>query len=194
MSRNGKIVLGIVCAMLALCLCGAVATVLVAVPIGRTVARGVVTEGPELAATAGNIVDYTLPDGYREEFAFHLAGTSFVSIRPQGEHSHIYLFQLPGYADVNQDELERQMHQTMRRQSSYGMERVDVRTVGQTKVTIRGEEVAMSIGEGENSSGEPYREMRGVFEGRGGTAMLIIAGRTSEWDQAGIDAFIGSMR
>jgi hypothetical protein len=77
-----------------------------------------------------------------------------------------------------------------RREENFELE---MREVGETNVTIRGQEVSLTVSEGNNRDGDPYRSMVGMFDGADGQVLLTISGRTSNWDQAAIDAFLASI-
>ena len=66
--------------------------------------------------------------------------------------------------------------------------------VGQQQVTVRGQTVTLVLSEGTNSSGQPYRTLTGVFQGKGGPALLSVEAPLSQWNQAEVDAFLASIR
>ena len=72
---------------------------------------------------------------------------------------------------------------------SYNLEQT-----GSQQVIIRGQMVEMDIYEGTSSSGMVFRQMVGTFEGKNGTALLMIISPTDSWDQPSLDAFIASIR
>jgi hypothetical protein len=67
-------------------------------------------------------------------------------------------------------------------------------TVGTSQATVRGQPVTFVISEGTNSAGQAYQQMTGVFQSKGGLALLTVEKPTSRWHQATIDTFIASIR
>ena len=69
------------------------------------------------------------------------------------------------------------------------MQVVEVKTM-----VIRGEEVEVTIFEGTDTNGYVMRQLITSFTGKDGTAMLMIMGSPSTWDENEIDDFIESIR
>ncbi len=192
MSRNTKIVIGIAGSLLLLCACAGFIALGALGSLGMTVARNVSTSPVKVQELAGNIADFQLPANYSAEASFALGGYSFVSYAPGDGHSHIQMVQAPASVQVDQTTLEQYAQQANPnvRRDRYSQ----VRTVGQTQATIRGQTVTLVISEGTNRDGELYRTMTGVFQGKGGPTLLSVESPVSTWDQAEVDSFIASIR
>ena len=52
----------------------------------------------------------------------------------------------------------------------------------------------MKVFEGTSESGESYRMVSAFFEGKGGNAMLSVAGYTEKWDAEMVDDLLASMK
>ena len=61
------------------------------------------------------------------------------------------------------------------------------------QMTIRGEEVDVTILEGTDDQGFILRELITVFPGKEGTAFLMIIGPAQYWDEDEIDQFVDSI-
>ncbi len=186
MSRTTKIILGVLAGVLVLCLCVGIGGFLL---MGRLVSNSVSTSSGDAAATARQITDYTLPAGWSEETAVHLMGVSMVIIRAGSSRSVATLMQLPASSQGSEALFEQQM-----RQAAGANLPGQMAEVGQRQATLRGQPVTLTISEGKDASGLTYRQLMGSFQGKGGTALLMIAGPVSEWNQSSIDSFLASMR
>ncbi len=192
MSRNAKIVIGIVCSVLLLCACVGFVALGALGSLGTIVASAVTTNPAAVEGAAGQIAEFQLPAGYRSEASLSLGGYTFVSFAPGDDHSHIQMVQAPASVKVDEatlDQYAQQANPNVRR-DRYSQ----VRTVGQSQATIRGQNVTLLISEGSNRDGQLYRTMTGVFQGKGGPTLLSVESPVSTWDQAQVDAFIASIR
>ena len=102
MTRNTKIVLGIVAGLLLLCLCGGGATFFLLGAAGRMIARNVVTDPADVAAIADGIAEYQLPAGWREQYGMRFLGFSLVAYAPADSRGHIMLMQFPTSVGLDQ--------------------------------------------------------------------------------------------
>ena len=189
MSRNAKIVFGVGAALLLVCVCGAIITFNT---LGVTIGRLVQSDPAQVAVAANRIADFQLPSGYKSEVAIDFGGYLFVSYTPGDGHSHIMLVQAPASAKVDQATLERYIEQAAQTRGYDRYTRTQV--VGQQQVTVRGQTITLVLSEGTNSSGQPYRTLTGVFQGKGGPALLSVEAPLSQWNQAEVDAFLASIR
>ena len=65
-----------------------------------------------------------------------------------------------------------------------------MKTIDRIPVTIDGQDTTLTINEGQSADGESYRMASAEFQGRGGPAVLIIAGPADEWDMQMVDQLI----
>lgn len=191
MSRNTKIVLVIVAALLLVCLCGVVGAVLYFVPVGRSVTSAIERPQGEAPAVAAEVAEVEVPAGFTEAYTTEFAGFSLVGYDSSDGRSHITLFQAPAVLPFDEAQLRAQLENATDGWIDADYANLDV--VGSEEVVIRGEPVTLTVTEGAGSDGEPYRVVSGVFAGEGGTTLLTIAGPIATWDQTAVDNFISSI-
>jgi len=102
MNTNIKLALGIVGGLLLVGLLGVAITVALARSDGQAVAQ---TLKPDGGQTASRMADFTLPDGYSEEYAVEPGGFLAVGYNRGDGYSHIILVQGPKGLKVDQDAL-----------------------------------------------------------------------------------------
>jgi len=88
--------------------------------------------------------------------------------------------------------MQQQMQQSIEQQTN--RRNVQFQIVEQRTVTIRDQEVVLTVQEGSDGDGETVRQMFGFFEGRGGPTMLMIMGNADRWDENRANTFIESIR
>jgi hypothetical protein len=195
MSRGVKIALVVVVILLGLCCMGGAAFFF----ISQRVVSQAFTDDPAKAATLGHeIVDYNLPDGYRELGGMNALVFKMVFIGSASKTSDsmfIMLMQIPAGTDMDREEMQKQMTQAMQQQGqgrNFQAHVVDTQTV-----TIKGQPVTLTVSEGEvtegSDAGSVFRQVIGVFPGKDGTAMLMVMGKKDTWDQAALDSFLASI-
>lgn len=193
MSRNAKIVVGLVTGLLLLCVCAAgVATVGFMGMAGTAVAGAVQANPVQVAATADNIADFDLPAGYQPQGSAQVAGFLIVYYSHGDRTRHITLAQAPSWVNVDYGTfasfaLQAAPNGPYDRQTRS-------RIVESSLTTVRGQQVTLVTAEGTNTLGVPYRTVSGVFRGNRGTAIVSVEGPISTWNQAEVDAFIASIR
>jgi hypothetical protein len=192
MSRNAKIVVAIAVGIVLMCCCCIVLAFSLLTAGGSMIGRAVQTDPAKVAAAASNIADFKLPAGYAPEASINVGGFQFATYSPGDGRSHIMLIQIPGSVNVSDATLEQYARQA-ELSSGYGS-RTGMHTVGQTKTTIRGQAATLTISEGSDADGQPFRMVSGPFRGKGGLAFLTVEEPLSRWNQATIDAFIASIR
>ncbi len=193
MKRYQKIILATLTGLLVLSVVLGGIIVLSAGTMGILLAHSVVTQPARVAAVAERIADYQLPEGYREQYALHFMGFSLVAYTPGDSHGHIMLFQAPVALALDDCNVEEELYRATR-QERYTMGRTEFRAVAYRKAYIRGQQVILSISEGVGSEHQPYRQVRGVFQGKGGPAVLVVTEPVNTWDQAAVEAFIASIQ
>ena len=196
MSKGVKIALVIVAVLVVLCCLGGVAFYF----ITQRVVSQAVTDDPAKAATLGHeIVDYTLPDGYRELGGMNAMVFKMVFIGSASKTSDsmfMVLMQIPSGTNMDQAEMQKQMTQAMQQQGQG--RNMQTHVVGTQTATIKGQPVTLTISEGEvtegNDAGTTFRQVMGVFPAKDGTAMLMAMGQKDTWDQATLDSFLASIK
>lgn len=193
MSRNTKIVLGIVLGLVAVCCVGAIIITVASGFFLNRVAEGFVDNPEQSAEVAQSIVDYELPPGFAEQGAMDLLGIKAAFITTTDENSIIMLMEFPAAMQMSQEEMEQQMKQALSQQG--GNQNLTLSPVGTEEVNINGQTVVLSTSEGTDDQGTEVRQILGVFEGKSGnSAMLMIMGPIGSWDEEGVNSFIDSLQ
>lgn len=196
MSRNVKIILGVVGCLFVIC-CGLAVAAALFIPIAsERFAEGAVSSNPEEAAEAGQgIVDYELPPGYAEEGSFGLFGVNMVVIVAEDSRDMaIVLMQLPAGLPIDEEDMRQQMQDALMQQ---GQDRanVDFQVVKTEQGVVNGEEAVFTTLEGTDENGNVVRQLTGVFTANNGAgAMLMIMGNGGSWDETAVNQFLGSIR
>ncbi len=190
MSRNTKIALIIVGALVVICLgvCGIGWFML------NRVSQQFLSPDPQAAKrVASEIVDYTLPDGYSELMGVDFLVYKMAVIAPTQRASDGMVFMLmqTGAGGMDQAEMERQMQQAFQQQ--FNRSGGTTHVVGQERVNIRGRETTLTIAE--NDTSPPMRQAVGTFEGKnGGMVVLMVMANADDWNDELMREFLGSFR
>jgi hypothetical protein len=194
-SNNKWIWIGLGAAAL-FCLCAVGVAVLLFMRMGQQFREGIKTDPQGASEAANAIADYELPEGYQEQVAMDFFAYSMVVISPESSNSPspatrpimmLAQFQIT----TNRQQMEEQMRRSFEQQS--GRRGLTMKVVEVKKMTIRGEEVDVTIFEGTDDNGFVMRQLITTFPGKDGTAMLMIMGLAQAWDQEEIDKFIESI-
>lgn len=180
------------------CLCAVGVAVLLFARIGRQFQEGMKTDPQGASEAAHAIADYELPEGYQEQIAMDFFTYIMVMIGPEAATPSansaagpmIMLAQFEMMA--NQPQMQEQMRRSFEQQG--GRREVSMEVVEVKQMTIRGEEVDVTILEGKDDKGLILRELVTVFPGKDGTAFLMIMGPAQFWDTEEIDQFVESIR
>ena len=189
---NRKTLIIILSVVGVLCLCGVIAGIILVTQAANLVGRMVSTDPAKAGDVAQSITEYTLPSSYEESFSVNLMGISMAGFSSSDNGTVIMLFQFPPNSGLTMEQMEQQMQQMGSQQFQYG-QNLNMEKVGTLPTQIRGEPAELSIYEGSTENGARIRELIGVFEGKNGTAFLMVMGDINRWDQRSIDAFIASM-
>ncbi len=192
MSRNTKIVLGIIGGILAICCLIAIVAAVALPRMFQNFAESV-DDPAEAAEVAGAIVDYDLPAGYDEQGAMNLLGFRMAFITGPSEESMIMLAEFPAALSGDEEQMQQQMRDAFANQTGTG-QNLNLEFVGSEDVTINGAEATLGTYEGTDGQGNNIRQIVGVFEAKSGSpGMLMIFGDLDNWDEGGISRFIDSL-
>jgi hypothetical protein len=200
MSRSAKLVLGIAAGALAfMMLCGV--SVLGAGALwgweewGSPARTGWVANSVEDADhLVAEIAAFDLPESFSTggRQAVETFGLKVAEYTAADGHSHIVLAQAPRWLNLDAAGIERMLGQSddvLALDHTAGM-----REVGREMATINGQRVEVVFHEGRNHDGERFRTLTGVFEGRGGTCMVMVERPVEVWDQVEAMNFLASIR
>lgn len=194
MSRNMKIVLGIIGGVIVCCGVAVIAGVLFLPRLIEDFADESLIEDPEEVARLGQtILEYDLPPAYSEEMAMSVMGINMIFAASEGDQNGmIMVTAFPEYMAGEREQMQQQMEDTFRRQSG----RQDIHLVykGSEDITINGKEASLSIYAGTDDAGNDFRQVSAIFETKEGTpGMLMIIAPLDSWDDQGFDDFFKSI-
>ena len=194
MSRNTKIVLGIVGGILLLCcLVGGILVVLAPRLFQNFAEEAFIENTEDAAEIAQSMVEHELPTGFVEEGAMSILGVNMVfSAANGGEDGVIMMMSFPKELTGNEAEMQRQMESSFRDQS--GRQNVQLIFKESQEVIINGEPATVNIYEGTDDSGVSIRQASAIFQTKeGGPGMLMIFAPINNWDDGRFDTFFASM-
>jgi hypothetical protein len=200
MTKNTKIVLGIIGGVLLLCICCGVGGFLLLGSAGRFVGDRMIIEEPEeVALKAREIVEYDLPPGFKEQGMADILIGKFLFIGEVDQNGLksasglvIAFFELPSNLDMDPEELHLRMELEWR--EKFRTQGWDLDKVSESPITVRGQDTELMLYEGFDENGDAVRQAVTTFDGKNGFIMLVIAGKIKDWDEAEIDHFINSIR
>jgi flagellar basal body-associated protein FliL len=190
-SRNIWIAVGVVAV---LCLVACVVAYFVVQQVGKQVGQAVKMDPAQVQAVSDKIAQYDMPPGYSAQMSMSIMMYDLVMIAPTQTGSNsmvIMLMQFSGGTGLSQEQMQQQVRQSFEQQS--GQRGVQMAVIETRQETIRGEQVTVTISEGE-TSGVKMRQLMTVFTGNGGPTVLMIQGATSDWDENLIQNFLESIR
>jgi len=197
MDKTTKTALIIIGSLFLLCGCAATALIFTGFWSLGNVVRWVdnsTTEDPQEAVRVGSeIADYEIPAGFDTPYGVHFGDVNMVGYTSQSERSHILLAQFPEGTSINIDEMLRQIS-ARPGDSNDTWHTTETKLLEERPVTIRGQETNLSISEGTSADGIMYRTAIANFQGRGGPALVMVAGPLDEWDIEMVEAFIASIQ
>lgn len=197
MDKTTKTVLIIIGSVLLVCICAA--SVLVAtglwsfMNIARWADTNTSEEPQEVMRIGLEIADFDVPEGFDSPYGVHFGDMTSIGYVSQSKNTHILLTQLPEGTHVDVDEVLKLLSQYSNDPNNRWLD-AQATLIEERPVTIRGQEVTLSISEGTSSDGTTFRSATATFQGRGGPSLLVIAGPIEEWDIEMVEAFIASMQ
>jgi hypothetical protein len=195
MTRNTKILLGVLAGLLALCLIACVAAVLIFGVAGSRISQSVtdsVQEDPAaVQADAGAIADFELPPGYTAVSSASMLDIRFVVWEHETQPATLILLQMPLSAPIDDVTID-QMENAIRRRAPRELN--NLRTVERRELTLRGEPARFILMEGEEAeSGERFEQALIAFQGKGGMALLMVLAPAGQ-AQPAAEVLIRSLR
>lgn len=192
MSRNTKIVLGVLGGLVACCCVAVLAFTLLLPRFGAQFAEEFLDMDAEAGEVAGGIVDYDLPTGMQEDMAINFLGVRTAVFTSEDNQRLIMFMQFPRALAGNEAEMQRQMEDTFREQFGTDDQRLEV--VSREDVTINGQPATLTTSETIDTE-ITVRQVVGVFEGRDGSpAMFVALAPADRWEADGMDRFLESMQ
>ena len=193
MDKTTKIILIVLACVIVCCICATItvfAAGLTTFGIFRNETSSnvhIITE--EAVRVGAEIVDYQVPAGYSSSFSLHIGDITVIGNDSPDNRSHIILAQFPDNTSVDFEKILKMIQQASNNPGSRWYDS-NMKTIDRIPVTINGQDTTLTINEGQSSDGISYRMASAEFQGRGGPAVLIIAGPTDEWDMQMVDQLI----
>ena len=190
MTKQTKIIIGIVAGILVLCMITCVAGILLFRTAGSRLVETVDQEPVEVESTAGEIVDFEVPPGFEPQSSMDLFGVKMAMYTNNSNDHFMVMMQMPTNAD---DNIVEQMRTAVERNT--GRNFVNMRTIEQRELTVRGQPASLVIQEGtDQENNRAFRQFLLAFEGQNGTAMIAVFGPVETWDQDVYERMIESIR
>ncbi len=190
MSRNTKIILIVLGAVVVVCICIAIGVWIALNAAGRAIQQSIITDPTQAAARADNIALYNIPYGYKQGVMSFL-GFDMVVLTADNQPA-IMMMQFPASANLDPKDMEKTMQQAIGQQ--FSRRGLTFSLVDQKQLTVKGQEVTLFISEGKDSDGNLFREATTSFVGNNGTVILTAMGEASTWNQTAIEVFLKSIR
>lgn len=182
--------------VLTLCLCVGVAGFFALRSVGSRMAESVKLDPAEVEQVGAQIAEYEVPEGYSHRMAMSMMGYDFVIIAPEGDGSGMMIMLAQfGQAFVQGSDpkaFQEQMQRSLEQQS--GRRGLNLKAVETRTITIRDQEVEVTVFEGADENGISIRQMVASFATENGLGMVLIQGVAGVWDQDAADAFLESIR
>ena len=182
--------------VLTLCLCVGVAGFFALRSVGSRMAESVKLDPAEVEQVGAQIAEYEVPEGYSHRMAMSMMGYDFVIIAPEGDGSGMMIMLAQfGQAFVQGSDpkaFQEQMQRSLEQQS--GRLGLNLKAVETRTITIRGQEVEVTVFEGADENGISIRQMVASFATENGLGMVLIQGVAGVLDQDAADAFLESIR
>lgn len=147
------------------------------------------TNPDRVDAVAHRIADFDLPPGYQTDYVLDVGGYTFAAYKSSDGQAHLALVEVPAGIIPDDGVIEGQVYGGWSRDTQ---RRATV--ISSEARIVRGQPATLTISERTNGEGRLYRSAYLVFEGRDGTAALIINQPATQWDAGTVDAFIASLR
>jgi hypothetical protein len=129
--------------------------------------RGI-CESPQVAVRLGpEIADFEVPVGFGSPYSIHFGNMTLIGYTSIGEESQFLLAQFPQGTRINLDEMLR---------------------------IIRGEACRFHISDGVSSGGIEFHLATTKGDGRGGPALVIVAGSIDERNEEMVETFVESIQ
>jgi hypothetical protein len=192
MSRNAKIILGIVGGLMACCCILVLAFTVLLPRFGAQLMGDMIATDENVGEVARSMVDYNLPAGLQEEMAMSFFGIKTAVFSGSNQQSMVMLMQFPAALAGNEAEMQRQMEESFSQQFGSDDHRFEV--IGSENVTVNGQPAIFTTSES-ISDDATMRQVIGIFRSKDGNpAMVMAMAPVDQWQRDGIDRFLESMQ
>lgn len=167
-------------------------TIAVTLMLGTAVLVAVgqrMTDSDRINMAAESIAVFDLPVGYETDYMIEALDYLIAAYKSADGKSHLSFVQTPSGMIPDDAVLAGYMTNTSRHQNWR-----ETTHISTSYPTVRDHPSTLTITDRVNGEGEVYRSANLVFEGRNGTALLIINQPSDIWDADAISSFIASIR
>ncbi len=197
MSRNTKIVVGVVVGLLLLCACGVAAFLGIGMfTAGKAVSfvnNNISSEPEEVNANLGRIADVEPPQGFTPTAGVNIMSMTLVGYNGPDERSQLMLIQFPAGANLNIEEMQKQMQRIAGSNTPMNTN-LEMKVIDETEVTVRGQTVPAYISEASDDGGRTFNQMTVKFDGKVGPTLLVYGAPADAFDPAAIEDWLASMK
>ena len=146
------------------------------------------TDADRVDAIAHRIADFDLPVGYETDYVMDLLDYTVAAYKSADEQSHLAFVQAPPGIIPDEAVMAGYIPNASRHENWHAASLIST-----NQLTIRDELATLTLSERLNGEGVLYRSINLVFQGRKGTALLVINQPAERWDADAINAFIASI-
>jgi hypothetical protein len=187
MSRNTKLILVSLAAILLICGLGCAITTFVA---GRFASTAVVQAPEQVRTMSREIADYTLPPGFDEGVGMNMIVMKMVMHARRADAGIIMMAALPSGQNVNEEDLKRGLQQGM----AGGSGNVRLESNRELTLTVAGKPVTAREQTGVLDTGTRVKSLSFPFTSSKGLAFTMIMMNEASWNQAEVDAFVAGLK
>ncbi len=157
-----------------------------------------VIEDPVVAAERlTEIADIDVPDSFEAEgsasFDIFFMSMQMVAFQPTNGQGVLII----GQVNLNIEagpEAEEDMRRSIREQGGQKRLNIDEESVETREFEIRGNTAEFEFAKAENDDGEVYRQVVGSFEGKQGTAILVLQVEEEHYDEEAVVKMLESIK
>ncbi|MBZ0297039.1 MAG: hypothetical protein K8L99_31050 [Anaerolineae bacterium] len=150
--------------------------------------RQIITNPNRVDAVAHRIADFDLPLGYETDYVVEALDYAIATYISADGQTHLSFMQAPDGV-FHEDTVLAGYIPSTGRHDDWG----DATLISTGQLIIRDHPATLTVSERINGEGVLYRSANLVFQGRSGTALLVINQPASEWTDAFIESFIASI-
>lgn len=146
------------------------------------------TDTNRVNTLAHRIADFDLPDHFQTDYVVEALGYVIAAYKSDDEQAHLVLIQAPPGVIPDEAVLAGAVPNSSRHSDWHAATVISIE-----QRTIRDQPATLTINERTNGAGQRYRSANLVFQGREGTALLVINEPVDQWNTAAVDTFIASI-
>lgn len=147
------------------------------------------TDPTNVNTVAHSIADFDLPSGYQPDYVVEALGYSVAAYKSPDEQSHLVFMQTPEEIMPDETVLEGFI-------ANHDSQTVwsDAELINREQYLIRDFPANMTVSDRINGRGVRYRSMNLIFQGKQGTAMVVLNQPLSQWNDDTVAQFVESIR